>query len=111
MKLFSHLFNASKALKLSEDDLAFVKESAQKIHKLFNRLDRHLDGKRYLTGERPTIADLQIFSELHLTECVNADWSAYTHVLSWYGRMSAFASVKTVYGPQGAYSMQVKPQL
>lgn len=58
-------------------------EVIARAHTLLGRLEAHLDGRDWLVGERPTIADVALYSYLSSAPEGNVD-------LSGYGRVGAY---------------------
>jgi glutathione S-transferase len=50
-------------------------------------LDSHLAGRRYVVGERLTIADLSLCGYLFWPEEIGVDWDAYPNLRDWLGRI------------------------
>ncbi|MBT5265839.1 MAG: glutathione S-transferase [Rhodospirillaceae bacterium] len=56
---------------------------------LFTRMDRHLDGRDWLAIDRPSIADLSMFSYTAAAPEGGIDLSVYRHIQSWITRVEA----------------------
>jgi glutathione S-transferase len=52
-------------------------------------LDTHLSSRRYVVGERLTIADLSLCGYLFWPEEIGVDWSAYPALRDWLERIRA----------------------
>ena len=65
-----------------------------KSHKWLKVLDSwHLgDGRKFLCGNQPTIADYFVGPMISITELIHADISGYANVSRWYGNVKALAS-------------------
>lgn len=50
-------------------------------------LDTHLAGRRYVVGERLTIADLSLAGYLFWPEEIGVDWAAYANIEGWLDRI------------------------
>ena len=50
-------------------------------------LDAHLDGRRYVVGDRLTIADLSLCGYLFWPDEIGADWNQYPNVRDWLARI------------------------
>ncbi|ADZ71665.1 glutathione S-transferase family protein [Polymorphum gilvum] len=46
-------------------------------------LDRHLDGRRFVVGDRPTIADLSLCGYLFWPDEIGIDFSPYANIARW----------------------------
>ena len=51
------------------------------------KLDRHLDGRSWLVGESPTIADVALYSYTAHAPEGNVSLDAYAHARAWLGRI------------------------
>lgn len=71
-------------------------------------LDQHTlgDGRRWLTGEELTIADLHGASILSLGELIGVDLTPFPRVQSWYGRVTEIESWQSVNGAFSAFVAQ-----
>ncbi|HEY7788485.1 MAG TPA: glutathione S-transferase [Casimicrobiaceae bacterium] len=50
-------------------------------------LNAHLDGRRYVVGDRLTIADLSLCGYLFWPEEIGVDWNDYRHLHAWLDRI------------------------
>ncbi len=50
-------------------------------------LDTHLGGRRYVVGERLTIADLSLAGYLFWPEEIGVDWASYANIRDWLDRI------------------------
>jgi glutathione S-transferase len=50
-------------------------------------LDTHLAGRRYVVGDRLTIADLSLAGYLFWPEEIGVDWAAYANIEAWLDRI------------------------
>ena len=50
-------------------------------------LNSHLEGRRYMVGERLTIADLSLCGYLFWPEEIEVDWNAYPSIRDWLERI------------------------
>ncbi|TGD97414.1 glutathione S-transferase family protein [Methylobacterium nonmethylotrophicum] len=60
-----------------------------RAHTLLGRLEAHLDGRDWLVGERPTIADVALYSYLARAPEGNVDLSGYRRVTAYLRRIEA----------------------
>jgi glutathione S-transferase len=73
----------------------FTKDPDQEVLKVFRTraetawgvLDAHLAGRRYVVGERLTIADLSLCGYLFWPEEIGVDWADYPHIRDWLSRI------------------------
>jgi glutathione S-transferase len=56
---------------------------------LFDTLDRHLDGRQFLAGDTPTIADIAIYSYTAHAPEGGVSLDPYRHVHAWLARVEA----------------------
>jgi len=56
---------------------------------LFDTLDRHLDGRQFLAGDTPTIADIAIYSYTAHAPEGGFSLDPYRHVHAWLARVEA----------------------
>lgn len=52
-------------------------------------LDAHLEGRRYVVGDRLTIADLSLCGYLFWPEEIGVDWAEYSNIRKWLARIRA----------------------
>jgi glutathione S-transferase len=50
-------------------------------------LDNHLDGRRYVVGDRLTIADLSLAGYLFWPDEIGVDWTVYPSIRDWLARL------------------------
>ncbi|WP_374301924.1 glutathione S-transferase family protein [Ferrovibrio sp.] len=74
--------------------LEYIRKYAEMVLGQFNAL---LEGKRFLVGERPTIADIAVFAAVvHMAEA-KFEPSDYPNVKSWWDRIVALPGFKPPY--------------
>eukprot|EP00924_Labyrinthula_sp_SR-Ha-C_P005361 maker-scaffold_1-snap-gene-29.50-mRNA-1 protein AED:0.20 eAED:0.20 QI:370/1/1/1/1/1/2/70/227 len=90
----SRIFTLAFFAPLFRPDIKFpestVKMNKKTTTKAASMLNDALEGKSYLVGDCPTIADLAIFSDLnqlHESELGLYDFSGYKNIESWFERM------------------------
>lgn len=66
-----------------------AEEVIARAHVLLGRLEAHLAGSDWLAADRPTIADVAIYSYVARAPEGNVDLSAYPAVLAFLGRVEA----------------------
>ncbi|KAG1364791.1 hypothetical protein G6F59_018918 [Rhizopus arrhizus] len=52
-------------------------------------MDAHLNGRTYLVGDAPTIADVALYPYTSMAEQGGYDLSAFTHITAWLARIRA----------------------
>jgi len=52
-------------------------------------IEAELDGRPWITGRTPTIADVALYSYIARAPEGNVDLAAYTNVLDWLARIEA----------------------
>jgi glutathione S-transferase len=50
-------------------------------------LDAHLNGRRYVVGDRLTIADLSLCGYLFWPDEIGVDWDLYSNIRDWLSRI------------------------
>jgi glutathione S-transferase len=68
-------------------DPAVVAEFRKRAETAWKIIDGHLTGRRYVVGDRLTIADLSICGYLFWDEELAVDWAQYPHVRDWLARI------------------------
>lgn len=58
-------------------------------HKILSIIDTHLDGKDWLVGQNPTIADVANYAYIAHAPEGNVDISGYKNIKSWLSRVEA----------------------
>jgi len=66
--------------------VAFLRGRAENAWKV---LDAHLGGRRFVVGDRLTIADLSLCGYLFWPDEIGVDWAAYPAIRDWLARVSA----------------------
>lgn len=66
--------------------VAFLRGRAENAWKV---LDAHLGGRRFVVGDRLTIADLSLCGYLFWPDEIGVDWAAYPSIRDWLARVSA----------------------
>ena len=60
-----------------------------RAHRILALIEAELAGGAFITGERPTIADVALYSYISSAPEGNVDLSAYPHVRAWLARIEA----------------------
>lgn len=58
-------------------------------------LNRHLDGRDWTVGSRPTIADISMIGYLYWPDHYNVNWDDYPNVKIWLERIANLPNYKT----------------
>lgn len=75
-------------------------KALEKLHDLFGRADKQLQGREWLTGTR-SIADPYLFVVLRWAKAMNVDLAGYDNLSKFSERMSADAGVRKVLAEEG----------
>ena len=70
-----------------DPDPAVVAEFRRRAGAAWAVLDAHLDGRSFVVGDRPTIADLSLAGYLFWPEEIGVDWDDHPHIRDWLGRL------------------------
>jgi glutathione S-transferase len=68
-------------------DPAVLAEFRRRAASAWGVLDAHLDGRRYVVGDRLTIADISLCGYLFWPEEIGVDWDVYPAIRDWLGRI------------------------
>jgi len=71
------------------------------IQKRFGLVERMLDGKSFLLGERFTVADAYLFVMVNWKNSLNVDLSAFSNVLAFHARVAARPAVQAALRAEG----------
>jgi glutathione S-transferase len=63
----------------------------------FAIVDKHLAGRDFMVGDRPTIADLSLAGYIFFDEETGMELTDYPHILAWRGRIAALPGWKAPY--------------
>ena len=72
-----------------DPDPAVVAEFHRRAEAAWRVLDAHLATRKYVVGERLTVADLSLCGYLFWPEEIGTDWNAYPNVRDWLARIQA----------------------
>lgn len=73
----------------TDPEPAVVAEFGKRTETAWKILDAHLDGRKYIVGERLTIADISACAYLFFEDELGVDWSRYTGIWHWLARIRA----------------------
>jgi len=68
-------------------DKAVLAEFRKRAETAWNVLNAHLAGRRYVVGDRLTIADISLCGYLFWPEEIGVDWDEYPHLRDWLARV------------------------
>ena len=70
-----------------DPDPGAMAEFGRRARAAWTVLDAHLAGRRYVVGDRLTIADLSICGYLFFDDEIGVDWNAYPAIDAWLARL------------------------
>jgi glutathione S-transferase len=70
-------------------DPTVLAEFRKRAESAWGVLDAHLAGRRYVVGDRLTIADLSLVGYLYWPEELGVDWNQFPHLRDWLARIRA----------------------
>jgi glutathione S-transferase len=68
-------------------DPAVTAEFRRRAEGAWNVLGGHLDGRRYVVGDRLTIADISLCGYLFFDDEIGVDWNVYPSIRDWLARI------------------------
>jgi len=68
-------------------DPAVMAEFRRRAEGAWNVLGGHLDGRRYVVGDRLTIADISLCGYLFFDDEIGVDWNVYPSIRDWLARI------------------------
>ena len=72
---------------VKDPDAGALAEFRRRAEAAWGVLNAHLAGRRFIVGERLTIADLSICGYLFWPEEIGVDWAAYPGIADWLARI------------------------
>jgi glutathione S-transferase len=81
----------------ADPDPAVLEAFRKRAETAWGILNAHLDGRTFVVGDRPTIADLSLCGYLFWDDEIGIDWNAYPHVRDWLARIRALPRWKPPY--------------
>jgi glutathione S-transferase len=66
-----------------------LEERLKAGHRALGAMERHLEGRDYLVGDGPTLADIALYAYTHVAHEGGFDLGAYPAVEAWLGRIAA----------------------
>ena len=85
---YTATYRFMKAL-AKDPDPAVVAEFGKRARAAWTVLDTHLGDRRYIVGERLTIADLSASAYLFFDDEIGVDWSEFPAIAAWLARLKA----------------------
>lgn len=79
-------------LKAGEPDQAALAKGAEAFHRCATVLNNQLKGKKFITGDKITVADFGIAAPLHYADKGKFPLESYGEIRRWYGTLSALPS-------------------
>jgi len=74
-----------------------VSEFGKRAENAWNVLNAHLEGRTFVVGTRPTIADLSLCGYLFFDDELAVDWARFPHLAAWLARIRALPRWKHPY--------------
>ena len=68
-------------------DAAVLDEFRRRAETAWGVLDKHLERRKYVVGERLTIADISLVGYLYFDDELGTDWSAFPAMRDWLARI------------------------
>jgi len=68
-------------------DPAVMSEFRRRAEGAWNVLAAHLDGRRFVVGDRLTIADISLCGYLFFDDEIGVDWNVYPSIRDWLARI------------------------
>lgn len=84
-------------------DPAWLAQCEQECRNYLSRLNEGLEGRKYLCGDKISLADFSTVVNVHRTKVLGIDLAGYPHVSSWYERMRqrpSFENAILAYAPE-----------
>jgi glutathione S-transferase len=82
-----------------DPDEARCAEAEARFHPEARILDQHLTGRNWISGDGPTIADLEVGSSLMYAAVARHPIETYPNIRGWYARLSARPAWRSVMEP------------
>ncbi|MBF9232155.1 glutathione transferase GstA [Microvirga alba] len=75
--------------------------AVESLHRRFAYIDRRLEGRSYLMGDRFTVADAYCFPVLNWSHFHKIDLAAYPHIVAFMNRVGARSGVREAFQAEG----------
>jgi len=82
---------------VAEPNPAVMEEFRKRAEAAWRVLNAHLDGRKFVIAQRPTIADLSVAGYLFFDDEIGVDWNEYPAVRDWLARIRALPGWKHPY--------------
>jgi len=86
--IFEHIVKPA-VLKIGAPDEAALAKGAESFRRAARVLNDQLKGKRFVTGEKLTLADFSLGSPLNLAEMAHLPFDTYDEIKRWYAGLKA----------------------
>ncbi len=77
-----------KLLQIGEPDLGEIAKGEERFHRAAGILDAHLKGRKYVAGDKLTVADFSIGAPLNLAAPAQLPVSGYAEIRRWHAGLS-----------------------
>jgi glutathione S-transferase len=77
-----------KLFGLGEPDLAEIAKGEERFHRCADVLDRHLKGRRFVSGDALTVADFSIGAPLNVAQPAQIPFERYGEIVRWFATLS-----------------------
>jgi glutathione S-transferase len=65
-------------------------------YRALDAMERHLQGRAYLVGESPTLADISLYGYTHVADEAGLDLSGYPAIRAWLDKIAALPGHVTI---------------
>ena len=65
-----------------------VDERTKASHRVLGVMETHLDGRAYLVGDGPTLADIALYAYTHVADEAGVGLAAYPAIERWLARVA-----------------------
>ena len=72
---------------VSQPNAAIMEEFRKRAETAWGVLNAHLEDRRFVVADRPTIADISLVGYLYFDDEIGVDWNDYRHLRDWLGRI------------------------
>ncbi|MEO8486582.1 MAG: glutathione S-transferase [Betaproteobacteria bacterium] len=86
---YTATYRFMRALAQEPPDPAVVAEFGKRARAAWTVLDAHLADRRYVVGDRLTIADLSLCGYLFFDDEIGVDWAEYPAIDAWLARLKS----------------------
>lgn len=87
-------FNGMMRTKPRNQNVKMIMNTVKRLQKLYEVLDRHLDGRAYIAGDTPTIGDIAVGATLHRFYSLDIPHPALPGVEAWRDRLKERAAYR-----------------